>query len=64
MKPVVNWEELPINLVPRDLKRIMRCGTNAAYNLCHKPGFPAVRIGKKIIIPKEALKKWLESATK
>lgn len=37
---------------------------NAAYALVKQPGFPSIRIGKRIIIPKEAYNKWLLEAAK
>lgn len=35
-------------------------GRNAMYALVHQEGFPSVRIGKRIVIPVEALKEWLK----
>jgi len=34
----------------------------AAYALARQPGFPALRIGKRIIVPRVAFEKWLERA--
>ena len=31
-----------------------------AYNLVNQEGFPSVRIGRRIVIPKDALDRWLE----
>jgi len=32
------------------------------YELCRTPGFPVVRIGqKRLVVPKEALKRWLDA---
>lgn len=31
-----------------------------AYNLCHSEGFPTIRIGKRILIPKHRFLGWLE----
>ena len=30
-----------------------------AYNLCHAKGFPSVRIGKRILIPRDRFLAWL-----
>lgn len=30
------------------------------YDLCRAKGFPAVRIGKRIVVPKKALDRWLD----
>lgn len=29
------------------------------YALCRQPGFPAVRVGRKILIPRASLDAWL-----
>lgn len=31
-----------------------------AYKLAKQKGFPSVRIGKRIVVPKAALERWLE----
>lgn len=33
-----------------------------AYEIVKTPGFPAIRIGKRIVIPKAAFERWLEQA--
>lgn len=30
-----------------------------AYDLVHTPGFPAIRVGKRILIPVDAFREWL-----
>ncbi|MCL1874112.1 MAG: helix-turn-helix domain-containing protein [Clostridiales bacterium] len=32
-----------------------------AYNLCSSAGFPALRLGRRILIPVDGFHKWLES---
>ena len=34
----------------------------AAYNLTHVEGFPIIRLGRRIIVPKSGLEKWFEEA--
>lgn len=60
---ITNWDQLPLNLRPEDLWRrgIIPVGKQAVYALCHTPGFPVVRIGKrKYIIPRDPLRSWLQ----
>ncbi len=33
----------------------------AVYELTRQPGFPAVRIGRRIVIPRVGLKRWLDN---
>lgn len=30
-----------------------------AYDLVHMPGFPAIRVGKRILVPIDAFQEWL-----
>lgn len=43
-----------------DLIQLLGIDTVKAYQLVKQPGFPALRIGRRILIPKEGLHKWLE----
>ena len=60
---VTKWDELPLTLTPKDLweRGILPLGKQAVYNLCRRPGFPAVQItGRKFVIPRDRLRAWLE----
>lgn len=39
---------------------ILGIGKNAAYDLMHQEGFPSVRVGRRVIVPKEAFARWLD----
>lgn len=59
---VTDWKEVPVNLVPDDIwrKKIMPIGRKAVYDLCNRPGFPCLKVGKKFIINRDLLRQWLE----
>ena len=38
---------------------VLGIGRELAYEFVKTPGFPAIRIGKRIIIPKQALETWM-----
>ena len=44
----------------RDIQNIFKCGKRQAYELIHTSGFPTIRIGKKLLVEKQALLKWLD----
>ena len=54
-------EELPLALDVSDVSRVLGIGKANAYELCHSNNFPAVIVGRRIIIPKPAFIKWLEN---
>lgn len=39
-------------------------GRSKAFELARQPGFPVVRLGRRIVIPVDALKAWLEEQAK
>ena len=43
-----------------ELGTALGIGRNGAYALVHQEGFPAVKLGKRIVIPVDALKEWLK----
>ncbi|MCL2810618.1 MAG: helix-turn-helix domain-containing protein [Clostridia bacterium] len=48
-----------------ELARYLGVGRNRAYQLIHMEGFPAVKISpRRIVIPLEALERWLEERVK
>jgi len=52
-------EQLPIVLTVKDIQRLLRISRAKAYDLTHKAGFPCVRIGRTIRIPRDAFLAWL-----
>ncbi|MGB9826444.1 MAG: DNA-binding protein [Desulfofundulus sp.] len=52
-------EDAPDFFGPRELGRIMGINEKAAYALAHSKGFPVLRVGKKLLISKMGLIKWL-----
>lgn len=43
-----------------DMQKALGIGRPLAYQLVNRADFPAIRIGKKIVIPVDGLKRWLE----
>lgn len=43
-----------------DIERMFHIGRNKAYALMKSDGFPTIRIGRKIVIPKLQLEQWVE----
>jgi excisionase family DNA binding protein len=47
-------------LTVRDVQGVVGISRETAYNLVNRRGFPAVRVGKQIRIPKDGLRRWLD----
>lgn len=52
-----------ILLTIQDIQEIFQCGKNYAYSLTKLKGFPTIKIGKKIFVPNDKLKKWIDENT-
>lgn len=42
---------------------ILGLGKSKLYELCRSKDFPHIRVGRKVLIPKAGLEKWLEEAS-
>ena len=52
-----------ILLTIKDIQEVFQCGKNYVYSLTKLKGFPTIKIGKKIFVPKDKLKKWIDENT-
>lgn len=53
-------EKLAVNV--REMAQMLGIGINKAYELANRRDFPSIHVGKKIIVPIEALKRWVAQA--
>ena len=58
-----NYEDLPLFLNAELLAKVLGVAVSSAYELMHEKGFPSVRIGKRFIVPREDLKRWMEECS-
>ena len=55
----MNGEKLTCSV--KEMAGMLGIGMNAAYTLANSDGFPAIRIGKKLIISVDGLREWVAS---
>ena len=55
-----NYEELPLFLNADLISKVLGIAPSSAYELMHEKGFPSLRIGNRIVVPKEQLQQWVE----
>lgn len=55
-----SYDQLPLILTVDNLSRIMGISRVGAYELTKTEGFPVIRVGRRITIPKTAFIKWLD----
>jgi len=53
-------DDLPAMIKVKDLAAVMGINENSAYSLVKKKGFPSIKVGKRILVPREQFKAWLK----
>lgn len=54
-----NYEELPLFLNSETVAKVLGVSSSSAYELMHEPGFPMLRIGNRMVVPKEQFIQWV-----
>ena len=57
------YDELPLYLNANSLSKLLGISPAPCYELMHEKGFPTLRIGSRILVPRDKLISWLESNT-
>lgn len=55
-----SYEELPLMLSVPEMAAALGISRAGAYELARSEGFPALRIGNRIVIPKDELREWIK----
>ena len=58
-----SYEELPLMLSVPEMAAVLGISRAGAYELARSEGFPALRIGTRIVIPKDKLQEWVDKQT-
>jgi excisionase family DNA binding protein len=58
-----SYEQLPLFLNANHVAQTLGVSISSAYELMHEKGFPALRIGSRIVVPKEKFRQWVEQQT-
>ena len=54
-----SYDQLPLLLNVKQLADLLGVSDSSVYELIREYGFPSLRIGKRIVIPKEELREWI-----
>ena len=61
---VKSYDESPLFLNADMLAKVLGVATSTAYELMHEKDFPALKIGNRLLVPKEKFRLWVETKTK
>ena len=59
-----SYDELPLFLNAEMVAKVLGVATSTAYELMHEKDFPALKIGNRLLVPKEKFHAWVEIKTK
>ena len=55
-----SYEELPMMLSVMEMTAALGISRAGAYELARTEDFPALKIGTRVVIPKDKLKEWVD----
>lgn len=58
-----NYDELPLMLNVVQVAAVLGISRAGAYELVHSEGFPTLKIGSRIVVPKDKLREWIGANT-
>ena len=58
-----SYTQLPLSLNANDIAAVLGISRANAYTLMHSKGFPTIKIGKRMVVPKNKLIEWMEKQT-
>ena len=58
-----SYDELPLFLNSELVAKVLGVSPSTGYELMHEPDFPVLRVGSRMVVPKEKFIQWVEAHT-
>ena len=58
-----SYDELPLFLNVNLVAQVLGVSPSSGYELMHEPGFPVLRVGSRMVVPKEQFIRWVTEHT-
>ena len=58
-----SYEELPLFLNAETVAKVLGVSISSAYELMHEDDFPTLRVGNRMVVPKEQFIRWVVEHT-
>lgn len=55
-----NYDDLPLFLNAAMVAKVLGIAPSSSYELLHEPDFPVLKIGSRMVVPKEKFMEWVE----
>ena len=59
-----NYDELPLFLNAAMVAKVLGVSLSSGYELMHEPDFPVLKIGNRLVVPKEKFVEWVSQHTR
>ena len=59
-----SYDDLPLFLNAAVVAKALGVAPSSAYELMHEADFPVLKVGNRIVVPKEKFVEWVEQHTK
>lgn len=60
---IYSYEELPLFLNAETVAKVLGVAPSTTYELMHEEDFPTLKIGNRIVVPKEQFIAWVHQHT-
>ena len=58
-----SYDELPLFLNAATVAKVLGISPSSGYELMHEPDFPVLKIGSRMVVPKEQFVEWVSRHT-
>ena len=58
-----SYDDLPLFLNAATVAKVLGVSPSSGYELLHPEGFPSLRVGNRIVVPKEQFIQWVQQNT-
>ena len=58
-----SYDELPLFLNAATVAKVLGISPSSSYELMHEPDFPVLKVGSRLVVPKEKFVEWVSQHT-
>ena len=58
-----SYDDLPLFLNAKLVAQVLGVSISTAYEVMHEPSFPTLRVGSRMVVPKEKFIQWVAEHT-
>ena len=55
-----SYDELPLFLNAETISKLLGISSTTVYEMMHQKDFPVLRVGNRMVVPKDKFKEWVD----